>query len=406
MNIGIVTTWFERGAAYVSRQYRQVLQHDHNVYIYARADEYAIGDPSWDDEYVTWGKRLPFVMGTAVDLRDFRRWLVEKKIQLIIFNEQKWWPLVKFCNHLGIITGAYVDYYTEETVPFFECYDFLICNTRRHYSVFSWHPNCIYIPWGTDLLAFKPSNFEPVVPGRVTFFHSSGMSPYRKGTDWILKAMDYLPNEARLFVHSQGSLNEKMPQLGSLIDRLIKEDKLEVYEKTVPTPGLYKRGDVYVYPSRLDGIGLSVPEALASGLPVITTNSPPMNEFVIPGENGRVVKIDKLVARADGYYWPQALIDQESLRKEMAYYVTNYESLAQFKAEAREYAENKLDWFQNAKDLASQIETVTKRSESELEDVYYQILQYEKRHTSIQQKYPKLFHWLIKLTKLFRPVRV
>ncbi|MBK6328499.1 MAG: hypothetical protein IPF56_21590 [Chloroflexi bacterium] len=118
MNIGIVTTWFERGAAYVSRQYRQVLQHDHNVYIYARADEYAIGDPLWDDEYVTWGKRLPFVMGTAVDLKDFRRWLVEKKIQLIIFNEQKWWPLVKFCNQLGIITGAYVDYYTEETVPF------------------------------------------------------------------------------------------------------------------------------------------------------------------------------------------------------------------------------------------------------------------------------------------------
>ncbi|MBK6328498.1 MAG: glycosyltransferase [Chloroflexi bacterium] len=172
--------------------------------------------------------------------------------------------------------------------------------------------------------------------------------------------MDYLPNEARLFIHSQGSLSEKMPQLSSLIDRLLKEDKLDVYEETVTAPGLYKRGDVYVYPSRLDGIGLSVPEALASGLPVITTDSPPMNEFVVPGGNGRVIKIDKLVARADGYYWPQALIDQKSLRDEMAYYVKNFESLAQFKAEARQYAENKLDWSRNASGLANQIGAVTK----------------------------------------------
>ena len=31
-------------------------------------------------------------------------------------------------------------------------------------------------------------------------------------------------------------------------------------------------GDVFVYPSRLEGIGLCVPEALACGLPVITTD--------------------------------------------------------------------------------------------------------------------------------------
>lgn len=41
MNIGIVTTWFERGAAYVSRQYLEAFRSDSNnsVYIYMREVE-------------------------------------------------------------------------------------------------------------------------------------------------------------------------------------------------------------------------------------------------------------------------------------------------------------------------------------------------------------------------------
>lgn len=36
MNIGFVSTWFERGAAYVTRQYVDALRNEHNVYVYAR----------------------------------------------------------------------------------------------------------------------------------------------------------------------------------------------------------------------------------------------------------------------------------------------------------------------------------------------------------------------------------
>ncbi len=34
MNIGIVTTWFERGAAYVSRQYLEAFRSDSNNSVY------------------------------------------------------------------------------------------------------------------------------------------------------------------------------------------------------------------------------------------------------------------------------------------------------------------------------------------------------------------------------------
>lgn len=43
---------------------------------------------------------------------------------------------------------------------------------------------------------------------------------------------------------------------------------------------LYRLGDVAVQPSKCEGLGFMLLEAIASGLPVLTTDYPPMNEFV------------------------------------------------------------------------------------------------------------------------------
>src|SRR6056297_2777829 len=188
MNIGIVTTWFERGAAYVSRQFRDVLKNYHTVYIYARGGEtYAKDDPKWDNEHVTWGKKN-YEATTAVDLKDFQKWIEKNNIDTVLFNEQKWWDVLLLCNKMSITHGAYIDYYTEELIPMLGVHDFLICNTKRHYSAFSWHPQCYYVPWGTDVNIFKPEKTDVVNSDMVTFFHSCGMSPDRKGTDLLIKA--------------------------------------------------------------------------------------------------------------------------------------------------------------------------------------------------------------------------
>ena len=66
MKIGIVTTWFERGAAYVSKQFMDVLQKTDEVFIYARGGEkYAIGNPLWDLPNVWWGKRSEAMLRTV-----------------------------------------------------------------------------------------------------------------------------------------------------------------------------------------------------------------------------------------------------------------------------------------------------------------------------------------------------
>jgi len=354
MRIGIVTTWFERGAAYVSRQYRRQLERQHEVFIYARGGErQAIHDPKWDDRNVTWGKAsvVPAVM--AVDLTDFRRWIEDKGIEMVFFNEQRWWDPILLCSELGVIAGAYIDYYTRSTVPLFGCYDFVVCNTRRHYSVFASHPQSIFIPWGADLDAFHPESLEPVTTGKVTFFHSAGMNPFRKGTDFVLKAFSRLGPSARLVIHTQIG-TEGIEECAPLVEHLVREDRLTIRHETVGAPGLYHLGDVYVYPSRLDGIGLTVPEALACGLPAIVPDEPPMNEF-LDTTSGAVVPVQSRMEREDGYYWPMCMVDVDQLAARMELFITSKDHLGAAKRAARAYAERHLDWMVNSQELPDRL---------------------------------------------------
>ena len=352
MRIGIVTTWQERGAAYVSRQYRDALQQGHQVFIYARGGEaYAIGDRNWDDSSVTWGKKIPIHVPMAIDLEDFSAWIRRHELDTVFFNEQQWWDPVLLCRKLGLKIGTYIDYYTPVTVPFFRIYDFLICHTKRHQSVFSWHPGAAYVPWGTDLKLFKPQR-ESAAGGPLRFFHSAGRSPERKGTDLLLKAFARVQGPAKLIIHSQGDIKAAYPELSESIDRLTGAGRLEIYQETVSAPGLYHLGDVYAYPSRLDGLGLSLPEALACGLALITSDNPPMNEFCEPAFS-RLVKIASFRTRADGYYWPLGEPDEDDLLRQLQYYVDNPGVVAAHQVAARTYAEANLDWEKNGARLAA-----------------------------------------------------
>lgn len=394
MNIGIVTTWFERGAAYVSRQYMDALKKKHRIFIYARGGEsYAKGNPTWDKEFVTWGKKTSIPILTAIDLKEFKWWLSKNHIDLVFFNEQHWWDPVLLCNTLGIKTGAYIDYYKQDTVQLFGNYDFLITNTKRHHSVFNWHPQSFYIPWGTDIRLFKPRSFGTVQRNKVTFFHSAGMNPKRKGTNLVLKAFSTLNSSANLVIHTQVDLNKSLPEMNQLIKSLQKEGNLKIHYGSIPAPGLYHLGDVYVYPTKLEGIGLTIIEAMACGLPVITSNNPPMNEFVKPDINGRLASITRLVARPDGYYWPECIVDVDDLINQMEWYINNIEMLPMLKKQVRDFAENNFDWNKNAYQLSDVFIKTRKRSAEDIRIESQKAIEFEKKRkrTTLQQRFLTVF---------------
>jgi len=352
MNIGIVTTWFERGAAYVSKQYMELLEDSNNVFIYARGGEAFAKDSSeWNKGNVTWGKEYSYTTRAVMHISHFKKWIADNEIEAILFNEQHEWLPVLAAEETGVLIGSYIDYYKEETVPLFGVYDFLICNTKRHYSVFKDFHQTAYVPWGTDIDLFKPQS-KTTNDSQLVFFHSAGMNPLRKGTDFIIKAAKELQKEHfKLIIHTQANLKEFFPKLATTIDELISSKTLEIIDKTVSAPGLYYLGDVYIYPTRLEGIGLTVPEALSCGLPVITTDQAPMNEFVKHGINGRLIAVAKEETRSDNYYWKQSIISLESLVEQMAYYISNATKKEQLKTAARSYATTNLNWANNQNKL-------------------------------------------------------
>ncbi len=82
----------------------------------------------------------------------------------------------------------------------------------------------------------------------------------------------------KLIIHTQIPLCGEIDR--NIISILKEEKRIEVIERSVSAPGLYHLGDVYVYPTYLEGIGLTIAEAISSGLPVIVPDAAPMNEFV------------------------------------------------------------------------------------------------------------------------------
>lgn len=350
MNIGFVSTWFERGAAYVTRAYIENLKEEHNVFVYARAGEkYAIGDSEWDKDYVTWGSRM---WGTEIYWSEFSRWIISNKIEIVFFNEQSdITPILKLKKYFPEIkVGTYIDYYTQRTVNDFTYYDFLICNTKRHYEVFKNHKQCYYIKWGTDINLFKNSKDSyNLDKDKVTFFHSCGMSN-RKGTDILIETfIEYkLYEKSRLVIHTQ----KKIEDIIGKKYRNIEKFNIDIINKTVTAPGLYSLGDIYVYPTYLEGLGLTIYEALACGLPVIVPDNAPMNE-IISDKNGKCVKIMSYKTRQDAYYWPMCFIDKKNLAEAMLYYIENKNKLHIFKNNSRAFAVENLNWKDRKKELLS-----------------------------------------------------
>lgn len=360
MNIGIVTTWFERGAAYVSRQFMDLLEKTDNVFVYARGGEsYAIGNPKWDLNNVYWSKRdigrSAILGGVSMDKNEFISWLKRNRIEIVLFNEQQWFQPILWCNELGIKTAAYVDYYTEQTIPLFDLYDTVICNTKRHAFAFRNHHHVNYIKWGTDLNLYQPSKEKHE---QVTFFHSAGMAPIRKGTDLVIRAFHNMDDRhlSKLIIHTQVDLIKACPDIKEVLTALENEGSVEVVTGTISAPGLYYRGDVYVYPSRLDGIGLTLMEAIASGMACITCNNAPMNEFVEP-EFGDLCLVDYYYSRVDGYYWPMCVTSIDSLSSAMHKYIDGSRDLEIMKLKARQYAERELNFQKNCTELRRILES-------------------------------------------------
>jgi glycosyltransferase involved in cell wall biosynthesis len=143
------------------------------------------------------------------------------------------------------------------------------------------------VPNGVDLNVFAPARDEqPANPDVRRFLYVGGVTG-RKGIDILLRAWDLafadrddvvLVIKAAMAAGAYGGPNEQLRERAAE-DRA---PRIELIEDDLDTAGLaelYRSCDIFVLPYRGEGFAMPVLEAMASGLPVITTAGGPTDEF-------------------------------------------------------------------------------------------------------------------------------
>jgi glycosyltransferase involved in cell wall biosynthesis len=171
------------------------------------------------------------------------------------------------------------------------------------------------VPYGVDLSLFSPQAAGIPAGGgfRVLFIGQIGQ---RKGISYLLKAYERFRGDGT-----------SLTLVGNFFGS---EEPLRPYRNifrhipNIPRAWLadyYRRADVFVFPTLLEGLGLVVLEAMASGLPVIVTPNGP-GDIVRDGVDGFVVPIRD----------PDAIVDR------MEYLRANPQVRAEMGRNARERA--------------------------------------------------------------------
>ncbi len=143
------------------------------------------------------------------------------------------------------------------------------------------------IPNGVDIHQYHPR--PNPLPGRPVNLLSVGRLISRKRIDWLIDAVGYAVKQGldiRLNVVGQGNLLGQLQQKVAamhLSERVIFRGLVERQQM----PDLYRANDIFVMASEHEGMSNAMLEAIASGLPVVTTPCEGVEELI--GKNGIII---------------------------------------------------------------------------------------------------------------------
>lgn len=219
-----------------------------------------------------------------------------KQVDTVVFCETPYYPnLVETAVNLRkrIVVVPMLEWMPHGAKGWPKQCSLFLCPTKQCYETFERVVKCVDFPWPIDTERFKFQLREKA--SRFLFLNGHGGWEGRKGASVVREAQRLWP-EMPLLVRSQ--VSEGWP--------LDTEFLLE----TASNADLYARGDVLLAPHSVDGLGLEPLEAMACGMPVITTNGKPWNENPALGRIAATVS-KRVIKRPIDWYSPdpQSLID-------------------------------------------------------------------------------------------------
>jgi len=167
------------------------------------------------------------------------------------------------------------------------------------------------VPIGVDVSRFSPHPAPAERPPTLLFV---GQLRHYKGVDDLLRALKLLEKNVQLIIAGDGPMNTRWKVLTYELGLRERVSFLgNVPEADLPA--LYQRADVFVLPStsRAESYGTVLVEAMASGVPCVTTEIGSGNSFVVQHEKtGLVVPPRKPKALAAAL---QRLLTDAALRE-------------------------------------------------------------------------------------------
>jgi glycosyltransferase involved in cell wall biosynthesis len=298
MRIGISSWWFNRGQAVVARQLRTALDAlGHETFVLARPTRGGNIRPAFIDRSDVWDQ--PGVTEASdylIPERELLGWARETGIEACFFDQNYQFDEIASLRAAGVRTiGRFVwEQFAADNVEdakrAFDVVYSMHAAEQQRYSGFGIESPRVH--WGIhpELLELVPNDERRTTNDEtVRFYFPGGFMSKRKPIDTVLEAFRKTEDERlRLIVKAQ--VERKAPK----VERAARRDpRIELITEDLPTDEhlrLYASADVSLAPSRWEGLGLHLYEAIAFDVPTVVNDSPPMNEVIRDGENGLLVR--------------------------------------------------------------------------------------------------------------------
>lgn len=322
MNIGIVSYWFNRGQATVSRQVRAIFDElGHRTFVLARPTKSNFTLSSFVSDQDVW-KQDRVQPATAFDISrtEYLEWVKNNNIDVVFFDQNYQFEQIASLRAEGVKTiGRFVweDFGAEHVEDAKEALDVIYSVTRcevQRYSEFG--IDSPYVRWGCfpELNRYRQSRENE---GQ-SFLYVGGYMSVRKPSAATVRAFREveLP-DIELILKIQRDIDktdfvipENIADLSPPRRRILGDDsilhgdsRIKVINKDMSHDEylrLFAECDVSLAPSRWEGLGLHLFEAQSLGIPTISCDIAPINEVIEHGLNGLLVECRPIGTRKNG----------------------------------------------------------------------------------------------------------
>ena len=150
----------------------------------------------------------------------------------------------------------------------------------------------VVIPNGVDLKIFTDKYDRILLDGEPSILYVGHFSRL-KGVDILIQAIANLTSEfPNIKLHLVGRGNDRFFALQAKKLGIEKHIIFHSWAQQSMIASYYKSANICVFPSRLEGFGIVILEAMASGIPVVASDIPSFRELISNGINGCLFKTE------------------------------------------------------------------------------------------------------------------